>query len=134
MAVSISLTGPNQITMNGQISIVDPTGVQAPLSKIIPSLVQNMSASTFGQTTVGTAATVLPLPASPTQLFYIKNLSTTTALAVTWTPVGLAAVEVQTLQPGGILFFFNPGNGITNLSLVSASTTITVPIDYVLAG
>jgi hypothetical protein len=36
------------------------------------------------------------------------------------------------IQPGGMLFFFNPANGITALT-VQASVA-NLPVDYVLAG
>jgi len=133
MALTISATGgPIQVNFNGVVSLTDPTNIQAPMEKIIPTLVANMSASTFGQALLTTGANPVTLPASPTQLLYAKNLSTTATITFTWTPVGSASAQIMILQPGGILFFFNPSNGITALTV--AASVANTPIDYVLAG
>jgi hypothetical protein len=132
MALTFTAAGPIQVNFNGTVSVIDPSGIQSPLSKIIPTLVANMTASTFGETTLNTTPLVVSLPASPTQLLYAKNLSAANTITFTWTPVGSASAQIMVLQPGGVLFFFNPANGITALTVVSngASTLI----DYVLAG
>jgi hypothetical protein len=131
-ALVISTNGAVEVNFNGNVILVDPAGVQAPLSKIIPPLVANMSASTFGQALLSTTVIVVTLPASPTQLLYAKHLGLTGTITFTWTPVGSASVQIMVIQPGGMLFFFNPTNGITALS-VQASVA-NVPVDYVLAG
>lgn len=133
MALTISATGgPIQVNFNGVVSLTDPTNIQAPMEKIIPTLVATMAASTFGQALLTTGANPVTLPASPTQLLYAKHIGTTGTITFTWTPVGSASAQIMVIQPGGILFFFNPGNGITVLT-VSASIANT-PVDYVLAG
>jgi len=132
MALTITASGPIQVNFNGQVSLTDPTNVQAPLIKIIPTLVANMNASDFGQTVLGTTPTVVTLPANPTQLLYARNLSPTATITFTWTPVGSTSAEIMILQPGGVLFFFNPANGITALTVTASAANI--PVDYVLAG
>lgn len=83
---------------------------------------------------VGTSPTTLSLPLSPTQFLYIKNLSPTATVTVTWTPTGGASNPVLTIQPGGAITYVesNTTSGITALS-VTASALLT-PIEYVLLG
>jgi hypothetical protein len=133
MSLVISETGPVQVSFSGGvISFADPSNSQAPIYKSIPVLTQNLNACTFGQANLAASLTPVTLPASPTQLFYAKHLGATGTITFTWTPVGSSSVVVQVLQPGGMLLFFNPANGITALS-VQASLANT-PVDYVLAG
>lgn len=132
MALTFTASGPIQVNFNGTVSLIDPSGLQSPLSKIIPTLVANMNASTFGETTLSTTPLVVTLPANPTQLLYAKNLSLTNTITFTWTPVGAVSAEIMVVQPGGVLFFFNPVNGITALTVVASG--VNTLIDYVLAG
>lgn len=132
MALAITANGPVEVSFSGTISITDPTGIESPLIKIIPVLVENMSAVDFGQAQIGITPSPVALPIIPTQLFYARNLDTKATLTVTWTPVGASSAEILVVQPGGILFFFNPASGITALSVVASADPITV--DYVLAG
>lgn len=132
MALSISTNGPIQVNLAGNFTFTDLTNVQAPLSKIIPQLLANMTASSFGQATIGTTLIPVTLPITPTQLAYARNLSQSNTLTISWTPLGGVSAVITTLQPNGIIFFFNPSSGISALSVVSnAAGTL---IDYVLAG
>lgn len=83
---------------------------------------------------VGTSPTALSLPLSPTQFLYIKNLSTTATVTVTWTPNGGSSNPVVTLQPGACIIYVetNTTSGITALT-VTANTAST-PIEYILLG
>jgi hypothetical protein len=130
--LAISTNGPANVSFSGGIAIQDASGVQFPLSKIIPLLTASMSASTFGQASLGTSPAVVTLPANPTQLLYAKNLSTTNSITFTWTPAGVVSVEVLVLQPGGVIFFFSPSGGISALTVVANAAG--TPVDYLLAG
>jgi hypothetical protein len=137
MALSITLNGPMQVGFGGglgggSISFTDSSGIQAPLSKIIPVLTANMTASQFGQATIGTTLSPVTLPISPTQLLYAKNESPTNTLTLTWTPVGAVSAEIMVIQPSGFMLFFNPTGGITALSVIASGAGTVV--DYVLAG
>jgi hypothetical protein len=133
MSLVITETGAVQVDLsNAVISFVDPANTQAPIYKRIPELVTNMNAATFGQALLATGSTPVTLPASPTQLLYAKHLGVSGTITFTWTPVGSGPVQVMVIQPGGMLFFFNPANGITALT-VQASVA-NLPVDYVLAG
>jgi hypothetical protein len=132
MSFTVTLAGPTQASLNGLFTFIDTTNIQAPLSKVIPTLVANLSAAIFGEGAIGTSSTPVTLPINPTQLFYARNLSLSATITITWTPVGASSAEILVIQPGGMLFFFNPGSGISALSVVaSAAGTI---VDYILAG
>jgi hypothetical protein len=120
------------VSFNGDVVLSDSSGIQAPLSKIIPIVIASMSASTFGQAALGTVSTTVSLPANPTQLLYARNLSMVNTITFTWTPVGAVSAQVLTLQPGGVLFFFSPGGGISALSVIANAANTSV--DYLLAG
>jgi len=120
------------VSFNGDVVLNDSSGIQAPLSKIIPVLTASMSASTFGQAILGMASVVVSLPANPTQLLYARNLSLLNSITFTWTPVGAVSTTVMVLQSGGVLFFFSPGGGILALSVVASAANTSV--DYLLAG
>jgi hypothetical protein len=81
-----------------------------------------------------TSPTALALPVSPTQFFYMKNLSAANTVIVTWTPNGGASNVVLTLQPGSTIIYVetNITSGITALS-VTASASPTL-IEYILLG
>lgn len=133
MSVVITETGAVQVNFsNGTMSFVDSTTAQAPIVKTMPSVTASLTNCTFGQASLGTGATPVTLPASPTQLLYAKHLGATGTITFTWTPVGSSSAQVMVIQPGGMLFFFNPANGITALT-VQASVA-NIPVDYVLAG
>jgi hypothetical protein len=131
MSLTIITTGSVNVELSGSFTFVDPTGYQSNINKIIPELIASLSASQFGQAAVTTTSESITLPATPTQLFYLKNLSASFTVTVTWTPLGQASAVVQVVQPGGTIFFFNPGSGITALSVVASGTA---NVDYVMAG
>jgi hypothetical protein len=133
MSVVITETGAVQVDLSGAvISFVDPANTQAPIYKQIPALVTNMNAATFGQALLPASLLAVTLPASPTQLLYAKHMGISGTITFTWTPVGSGSAQIMVLQPGGMLFFFNPANGITALSVQASIANI--PVDYVLAG
>jgi hypothetical protein len=133
MALSITLAGTTQVSLsNASFNFSDITGIQQPIQKLIPSLFQNMGNVVFGEATIGTTSVSVTLPASPTQLLYAKNLSASQTITITWTPQGATSAEVAVLQPNAMIFFFNPGAGITALSVVASAAGAV--IDYVLAG
>jgi hypothetical protein len=131
MSLTITTSGAVNVELSGTFVFVDPTGYQSNINKVIPELIASLSASEFGQAALTTTPAAITLPATPTQLFYMKNLSASFTVTVTWTPVGQTSAVVQVVQPGGILFFFNPGNGISALSVVASGNA---NVDYVLAG
>lgn len=131
MSLTISTSGTAAVSLNGSFTFEDPTGVQSPLSKVIPAIISNLNAVTFGQAVVTTTPLVVSLPASPTTLLYVKNLSVAGILTFTWTPQGGTSVATIQVGPGGTLFFFTPGTGITALSVVASVNTT---VDYVLGG
>ena len=133
MSIVITEGGSVQVSLKGAvISFTDPTNTQAPIYKVIPTLLQTMSSCIFGQSTLSAGLTAVTLPITPTQLLYAKYLGTTGTITFTWAPTEAGSVEVMVLQPGGVIFFFNPADGISSLS-VNASVANT-PVDYVLAG
>jgi hypothetical protein len=132
MSLTISTSGACSVGLTGEFEFTDPTGVQSPLSKVIPALLATLNAVSFGQAIVGTSPFAAVLPATPSQLFYMKNLSTTGVVTVTWTPQGGASATILNVEPGGIIFFFDPGAGISALTVISTVNNTTV--DYVLAG
>jgi hypothetical protein len=137
MSIQISTTGSAQTGVSGNIVLTDSSGVQQPLLKAFLSVFATLNASTFGQATIGTSPVSVTLPASPTQLLYAANLQTgkagsTNTLTITWTPQGGTSAQIMVLQPQSVLFFFNPGAGITALSVVASGANTVV--DYLLAG
>ena len=135
MSLVITEAGPVQINFSsGVIAFTDPAvpPSQAPIYKLVPSLTANMNACTFGQALLAASSTPVTLPASPTQLFYAKHLGAAGTITFTWTPIGSGSAQIMILQPGGLLFFFNPANGITALTVQASLANI--PVDYVLAG
>jgi|SRR5579864_876763 len=133
MSLVITEAGPVQVSFSGGvIAFNDPANAQAPIYKLIPLLTANLNACTFGQALLAAGSTPVTLPASPTQLLYAKHLGVSGTITFTWTPVGSGSVQVMVLQPGAVLFFFNPANGITALTVQASLANI--PVDYVLAG
>jgi hypothetical protein len=133
MSVVITEAGAVQVNFSsGVIAFIDPANTQVPIYKQIPPVTANMTACTFGQALLAASLTPVTLPISPTQLLYAKHLGASGTITFTWTPVGSASAQIMVLQPGAVLFFFNPANGITALSVQASIANI--PVDYVLAG
>lgn len=121
-------------TYNGTLALTDNLAGSVQLQKLLNiSFLGTISEYSQNQL-FGTSPTSIALPISPVQFFYIKNLSTTATVAVTWTPTGGSSAAIQTLQPGAVLMFSQTGSsgGITALS-VTASAAST-PTEFVLLG
>lgn len=125
--VTVSSSGVVLITDNQSGSVTQQipalTAFVGSVAEYYPSIVAASSG--------GTSVT---LPISPVQFVYLKNLSTTIAVAVTWTKNGGSSQAILTLDPGGFISFCenSTSNGITALTLTAASST--VPVQMVLAG
>src|SRR4051812_30049332 len=123
MALTLSTTGLIIVTDS---SLNSP---QSPISfggSITASVVEQIASFSVG--TVSTAAT---LPVSPVLFAQIKNLHTSTPVAVRWTPNGGTVAVISTLQPSDYLQFMNTSGGITQLSF---SATASMTVSMVLAG
>lgn len=89
---------------------------------------------------VNTTSSNLPVPVSPATFVYIRNLSTTATVTVTWTPNTAISATVIVLQPGavannGSYILFegtNSSSGITAVSVI-ASLNLT-PIEFLILG
>lgn len=127
MSVTLSISGTVQATDS-------TTGVVA-LKKALASLTMTGTAFSAAQELeIGVTPVTISLPKSPTNFLYLKNLSSTETVTVTWTPLGGASASVQTLQPGGFIAFGQStvGAGITALSVV-ASLALT-KIEFLIGG
>ena len=82
----------------------------------------------------GTSPTSVSLPGSPTNFVYIRNLSTTANLTVSWTPNGGSSNEVILLEPTSFLILDenNASAGITALSVTASAAT--TPAEYILCA
>jgi hypothetical protein len=121
-------------TLTGNITMTDNLSGSVQLAKALNfqyvGTIFEYSQSQY----IGTTATTVNLPLSPTQLCYIKNLSTSATVSATWTPQGGSSASIVTLQPGSMIAFTetNATSGISALSITaSASST---PIEYILLG
>jgi hypothetical protein len=126
----MSITG----TLSGNITMTDNLSGSVQLVKALIFQYLGTIFSYSQSQNVGTSPTTLTLPVSPTQFLYIKNLSTTATVTVTWTPDGGSSASIIVLQPGGMITYVesNTTSGITALS-VTASAAST-PIEYILLG
>jgi hypothetical protein len=126
MAVTVTIDGVITITDNLSGSVTSQKKVLGSYSGTVATEGQNVL--------IGTSPTSITLPGSPTNFVYIKNLSTTNTLTITWTPNGGASNVVITLEPSSLKILNESvtGAGITALS-VTASSAAT-PIEYVLVA
>jgi|SRR5580658_9089016 hypothetical protein len=120
--------------LNGNITMTDNLSGSVQLTK---ALVFQYLGTIFEYSqaqSIGTSPTSLSLPLSPAQFLYIKNLSTTATVAVTWTPTGGSTGSVLTLQPGATIIYVetNTTSGITALSVTASA--LATPIEYILLG
>lgn len=124
-----------QVSLTASIAATNPTTSQSSFLKTIAAVLASAVIDTTGeQASFGTTPTSVALPISPTNVVYVKNLSTVNTLTVTWTPTGGASNAVATLEPGSVLMLVEAaaGAGITALSFTAnASGTL---VDYYLAG
>lgn len=126
MSITIGLSGNIQATDNstGSVSLSIPVANQYVGTEF--SYTNTLS--------VGTSPTSITLPISPVQFLYIKNLATTSTLAVSWTKTGGSSQAILTLDPGGFTSFCEntASNGITAISLTASA--VSTPVQIVLAG
>jgi hypothetical protein len=120
--------------LNGNITMTDNLSGSVQLTK---ALVFQYLGTIFDYAqglAVGTSPTTLSLPLSPTQFLYIKNLSTTATVTVTWTPNGGSTATIITLQPGSTIVYVetNATSGITALSVTASA--LATNIEFILLG
>jgi hypothetical protein len=120
------------VQLNGFITITDNQTNSLQLQKQIVGSYTGTISEFAQQVNLASGANAITLPGSPVQFAYVRNLSTTATIIVTWTPTGGASNVVCTLQPGAyiILNESNTTSGITALSL-NASQAST-PCEYIL--
>lgn len=121
-------------TYNGTLALTDNLAGSVQLQKLLNiSFLGTISEYSQSQS-IGTSPTSITLPISPVQFLYIKNLSTTATVTVTWTPNGGSSAAIQTLQAGAVILFSQTGTagGITALSLTASAAS--TPIEFVLLG
>ena len=124
------MAGTLSILLNAVLSITDtsvtpnPTIVTRNLNN--PTLPSAVVFAYDTQFQVGTSATTFNLPATTVWIVYVKNLSASSNITVTFTPTG-GSSETLVLVPGGVFLYFQPAEsagGITALSLTSSSGTV----------
>lgn len=121
-------------TLAGNITMTDNLSGSVQLQKALLFQYLGTIFSYSQSQLVGTSPTSLSLPLSPAQFLYIKNLSPTATVTVTWTPTGGASNVVLTLQPGAMIVYVesNTTSGITALSVTA--NTVSTPIEWILLG
>jgi hypothetical protein len=135
MSVTVAISSSSTITA------VDSVAGSSPLSKQLSpaSAPVQLLGTAFDEAqglNIGTSSVVIPLPISPALFVYIKNLSSSQTVTVTWTPNGGASATVTTLGPNE--FILRAGNntlagtGITALSMIA--NAVNTPIEYLLGG
>lgn len=122
---------PLTTTISATLSATD--GVTSILNKNISTTSSGILldySSSFG---VNSTPASIPLPASPLQFVYVKNIGTVNVV-VTWTPNGGSSAVTQTLTPTSYIMFIQntTGQGITALSVATASSSSF--IEYVIGG
>lgn len=121
-------------SVSGTLALTDNLAGSVQLQKTLSLSFLGTVAEYSQSQSISTSPVTLTIPQSPAQFLYLKNLSTTATLSVTWTPTGGGSLAVLTLQPGAAIIFVetNVTSGITALS-VTASAPATL-IEYVLLG
>lgn len=121
-------------SLKGTVTIVDSSVGTVSYSKNVSITFVGTVGTTGQNVLIGVAPVTIPLPVSPTQFVYIKNLHASQTVTVTWTPNGGASNVVATIEPGSALLLLEAaaGGGITALSLVASGAS--TPVEYVLVG
>lgn len=122
---NIQLLGPIQVfdTNNNLVTTKSLTGLTVAVTDYVS-----------GSLAFSAAATAIPLPVSPTNFVYLRNLGTTTAV-VSWVPQGGAGAIVQTLGISSAAVVMQVGQtGATGVTAVTASCAAAMTIEYFLAG
>ena len=122
--------------IGASLQVVDNTGTVTRVNSNLGVLLFAGTSSFYDSYyQVGTSPVSLTLPGTTVQVLYVRNLHATQTVTVTATPSGGASVTLGVLQPGGLVFYLNPGTtsgGYTAVSL-SASGPST-PVELLLAG
>lgn len=122
-------------TLTGTVTVVDSSSGSQPFQKQLSSLFFSGNVSEIAnQFSIGTSPTTITLPASPCQFLYIKNLSASASVTVTWTPNGGSSNIVATLEPNGALFYINTSTGAGITALSATASIASTPVEYILLG
>lgn len=126
MSVTVATTGTQTLT--------DSTSTTTPFVRAVTGSYTGLASSVAQQVLIPNAPTSITLPISPVNFVYVKNLSGTATITVTWTPNGGASNVVVTLQPGSYVELVETaaGSGITALSL--QASVASTPVEYLLVG
>lgn len=90
---------------------------------------------------IGTGASTITL--SPATVFgvYIRNVSATASVQVTWTPTAGASAIVATLAPGAFIAFANPSAGAAVVTATPGISALTLqasaaatPVEFAAVG
>lgn len=121
------------VTCTSLITITDNLTNSVQLQKQVVGTYTGTLSEFAQQVSLASGSTSITLPGSPVNFVYLRNLSTSATVIVTWTPNGGASNVVCTLQPGAFLILneSNATSGITALSL-NASVSST-PVEFILA-
>ena len=121
------------VSFAGTITVTNPDTGLTNLEKSISAAFAGDINTLAESISVTTSPSTIGLPASPTQVVYIKNNSLSFEVTVTWTRNGGASASVAVLEPGAILLLVetNSTSGITALSLVATGTSA---VEYFLAA
>lgn len=122
------------VSISGQITITDNLTGSVQSQKAVVGSYTGTVAIEGQAVLIGTSPTTITLPGSPTNFVYLKNLSTSATLSVTWTPNGGASNVVVTLEPTSFIILDESitAAGITALSVTASA--ITTPIEYILVS
>lgn len=117
----------------GTVSLTDSVTGSTTLTKVLNSVFTG-DLSVFAQSQpIGTSPQGVVCPNNLAQFLYIKNLSDTATVIVSWTPSGGGSNVVLTLDPGAVIIFCESGtNGISVLSLQASA--ISTPVEYIIVG
>src|ERR1700678_1884010 len=122
--------------MSSFVSVVFTMELAVPNSTLNTTPINAVPATnTLAATTVSynpafqvlTTLTTIPLPNTPVQVAYVKNLDPSNPITVAFTPVGFSATSI-TLPPGAVFLYFNPsetdGGGISALAATATGATV----------
>ena len=120
--------------LNGVITLTDNSTGAIQLQKTVALSYSGTETSFGSQVLIGASPVTIPLPVSPTQFLYIKNLSTTATVTATWSPNGGISNPVLVLQPLAGIIFSEPNtvSGITTLTLTAS--VASTPVEFILLG
>lgn len=119
--------------LNGSIAVVDSSN-NLVTTKLLSGLSAIISDFSLGTVTVSAAAAAIPLPNSPTNVVYLKNDGTATAV-VSWIPQGGSGAVVQTLGTSSAICVVQVGQGgSTGITALTVSSAAVCTVEYFLGG